>query len=251
MDDKTLRAAIEAELVNGFKGWDFSRITRNGRMQEFPLDWNYETELAPWLKSAGTLLDLGTGGGEFLSRLSGKPERTCATEGYEPNVPLAQARLGPLGIEVRPSQNDLIPFGDGSFDLVINRHESYLPAEVRRVLKTGGVYVTQQVGGMNDADINMRLGAAPSEFASWSLAAALEGLEKEEFSILKSRECMTKTRFFDIGAVAWYLRCIPWQVTDFGVEKYFGRLRLMAAVIEETGYIDFLTHRFLIAARKG
>jgi hypothetical protein len=251
MEDRRLRAELEAELESGFSGWDFSHLTRPGRMCEFPLGWNYETELAPLLAKAGSLLDLGTGGGEFLSRLGGKPPRTCATEGYAPNIPIAQARLAPLGIEVRAAADDLIPFGDESFDLVINRHESYLPAEVRRVLARGGLYVTQQVGGMNDADLNMQLGAEPSEFASWCLSRALDGLEKEGFAIAKSRECMTATRFYDIGAVAWYLKCIPWQVPDFSVGKYFGRLKRMAAAIEAAGYIDFICHRFLVVAEKG
>ena len=36
-----------------------------------------------------------------------------------------------------------MPWGDGEFDLVMNRHESYDLAEVARVLSPGGLFLTQ------------------------------------------------------------------------------------------------------------
>ena len=38
-----------------------------------------------------------------------------------------------------------LPFADNSFDLVLNRHDSYDVNEVRRVLKPGGYFITQDV----------------------------------------------------------------------------------------------------------
>ncbi len=35
----------------------------------------------------------------------------------------------------------------GRFDLILNRHESYHPGEIARVLAPGGTFLTQQVGG--------------------------------------------------------------------------------------------------------
>lgn len=40
---------------------------------------------------------MGTGGGEFLAGLQPLPPHTCATEGYPPNIPIAQQRLKRLG----------------------------------------------------------------------------------------------------------------------------------------------------------
>ncbi len=70
------------------------------------------------------MLDMGTGGGEFLSSLAPFPPYTCATEAYPPNVPIAKARLEPLGIEVfQISEDNFLPIPDNTLDLVINRHE--------------------------------------------------------------------------------------------------------------------------------
>ena len=46
------------------------------------------------------LLDMGTGGGEFLLTLGHPGEHTTVTEGYPPNVQLCRQRLEPLGIQV-------------------------------------------------------------------------------------------------------------------------------------------------------
>jgi 2-polyprenyl-3-methyl-5-hydroxy-6-metoxy-1,4-benzoquinol methylase len=83
-----------------FLGWDFNYLTRNGRMKGFPLRWNYYNEIRDYCSNATSLLDMGTGGGEFLSSLPFLPKDTCATEGYEPNIKEAKKRLKPLGIDV-------------------------------------------------------------------------------------------------------------------------------------------------------
>lgn len=56
-------------------------------------------------------------------------------------------------------------------------------------------------------------------------------------------------RFYDIGAVIYYLKAIPWQIPDFSVEKYKHPLQQMHEHIQCKGYIDFIQHRFLIEAR--
>ena len=82
-----------------FSGWDFSWL--NGRYHEDPPSWNYrDVVLRHLARGVRSLLDMGTGGGEFLSGLAPLPEDTCATEAYAPNVPIARARLEPLGVQV-------------------------------------------------------------------------------------------------------------------------------------------------------
>ena len=43
-----------------------------------------------YLSPESRLLDIDTGGGEFLLSLNHPPENTSATEGYPPNVSLCQ-----------------------------------------------------------------------------------------------------------------------------------------------------------------
>ena len=54
------------------------------------------------------------------------------------NAPVARDRLRPLGAEVVRADSLRLPFGDASFDLVLDRHEALEPAEVARVLQPGG-----------------------------------------------------------------------------------------------------------------
>ncbi|MFW5998624.1 MAG: hypothetical protein ACOC4G_03420 [Bacillota bacterium] len=78
------------DMETEFEGWDFSYLNHSGRMQTSPLTWNYYNIIKDYCKKAKSLLDMGTGGGEFLSSLSFIPEDTCATEGYEPNIYIAR-----------------------------------------------------------------------------------------------------------------------------------------------------------------
>ena len=156
--DRRFLEWLRAEEAVPFKGWDFSHL--QGRMIEEQLPWDYARIVLDALPAAEALLDMGTGGGEFLNDLRPLPPYTRATEGYAPNIRLARERLEPLGVKVYEVEDDTrLPFGDAEFDLVINRHESYEPAEVRRILHPGGRFVTQQVGGQNNTDLNALLGA--------------------------------------------------------------------------------------------
>src|SRR5579859_747197 len=100
MQNRELFDFLMAEAAYPFEGWNFSHITKTDRMAEAPLSWSYASKLLIRLRKAQSLLDMGTGGGEFLSSLQPLPPLTCATEGYAPNVPVARQRLAPLGVQV-------------------------------------------------------------------------------------------------------------------------------------------------------
>jgi hypothetical protein len=176
MQNSELFDLLVADANHPFAGWDFSHISATGRMAEAPLSWSYASKLLIPLRRAQSLLDMGTGGGEFLSSLQPLPPLTCTTEGYTPNISLARQRLEPLGIKV------------------------------------------YEVG----EDLNALMRA-------------------EEHPIM---------RFFDVGAIVYYLKAIPWQIPDFSVEGYFDKLVEIHNLIEQRGYIDFHMDRFLIIAEK-
>lgn len=220
-------------------------------MVESPLSWNYYNEIRKYFEASKSLLDMGTGGGEFLSELTNLPAKTSATEGYKPNLEIARKHLAPLGIEVYGIEDDdNIPFKDEEFSLIINRHESYSEKEVRRILEKTGYFITQQVGGCNDKELNILLNAKPPKHVEWNLDQAVQKLSKYEFEIIKAKEDKVKTRFYDIGAIIYYLKAIPWQIPDFSVANYHDRLRYIDSLIAKQGYIDITCHRFIIVARK-
>ncbi|MBR4394300.1 MAG: class I SAM-dependent methyltransferase, partial [Oscillospiraceae bacterium] len=147
MTAEELKAIWKGEEDCAFiKGWDFSHI-RGRYEEENRLPWDYEAIIRSTLKDEMKLLDYDTGGGAFLLSLGHPYENTAATEGYPPNVELCRKKLLPLGIELRECKDAThIPFDDGSFDIIINRHGDFYPPEIRRLLKPDGLFITQQVG---------------------------------------------------------------------------------------------------------
>jgi len=251
-DSAALRAWLEAEVARPFSGWDFSAL--QGRWRESPLPIDYHSTVRVAIPHSATLLDMGTGGGEFLGGLAPLPPVTCATEGYPPNLPIARARLAPLGVTVLPVAEDdpgPLPFADAAFDLIINRHEYYDPREVWRILRPGGRFITQQVGGENYVDLPRVLGAPGNHtFASWHLAVARAELAVVGFTIMRAVEAFPSLYFYDVGALAYYLTAIPWEVPGFTVGRYFPRLQALQRECEEAGKIAIRQHRFLLVGER-
>jgi SAM-dependent methyltransferase len=197
-----------------------------------------------------------TGGGEFLAGLlkdAALPQLTCATEGYPPNLPVAKARLEPLCVRVTQHiSDDELPFEDAQFDLVINRHESYSPREVRRILKLGGTFLTQQVGASDCIRLNELLQEnAHLSYAHWTLDFARRELEAAGMYVTLAQEEFPRTWFKDIGAVVYYLKVIPWQIPEFDLPSFRSRLFSMDQVMQTEGGLHLTSHRFILIARNG
>ena len=250
MDAEKLLAYWKSEEAHAMEGWDFSCI--EGRYKSDPLPWDYRKIVQKYRKMTDVLLDMGTGGGEFLLSLSHPYSRTTVTEAYPPNVRLCRERLEPLGITVVQADCEgLLPFPDGTFDLVLNRHESFFLPEVHRILRPGGIFVTQQVGGMNNHDLSaLLMGSFTPNFPDHRLDTYLPVLRALGFEILRADESFGKMRFFDSGALAWYAKIIQWEFPGFSAEHCFDGLMRCHREILDRGYVSGTEHRFLIAARK-
>ncbi|HBO7459756.1 TPA: class I SAM-dependent methyltransferase, partial [Pseudomonas aeruginosa] len=79
------------------RGWEYDY---GGRIRLEPPPWDFPGRMLERCRAAASLLDMGTGGGEWLSRLPYRPPLTVATEGWAPNLEIARGRLEPLGIRV-------------------------------------------------------------------------------------------------------------------------------------------------------
>ncbi|MEK1833604.1 hypothetical protein AAAC51_45795 [Priestia megaterium] len=118
----------------------------------------------------------GYWGGEFLLSLNHPYEKTSVTEGWQPNIELLKMKLVPLGIKLAPiGDDDIIDYVDNSFDIIINRHESFNVEEIKRVLKPNGVFITQQVGGENGNRLsNMLIPSFQPKYATLNLKILYE-----------------------------------------------------------------------------
>lgn len=232
-------------------GWDFSHI--QGRFEEEKdLPWNYREIVRRYLKDEMKILDYDTGGGEFLLSLKHPFQRTAATEGYLPNVELCRKTLLPLGIDFKPCDNPAdIPFEDESFDMIINRHGSFDAKELARLLKKGGIFVTEQVGEDNDRDLVERvLPDTEKPFPHLNLKEQKQVFEEAGFEIVEGEEAYRPIKFYDVGAFVWFARIIEWEFPDFSVDRCFERLLELQKVMEDVGRIEGTIHRYLIVARK-
>lgn len=238
------------EINQNFQGWDFSYI--NNRLVESVKPWSYHSIIIPYVLESKILLDMGTGGGEFLSKLP-FPNDTFATECFQPNISLAKDRLEPLGIKVVALEEpNKLPFSNEKFDLIINRHEYYEESEVYRILQPNGLFITQQVGCDDCREINTLLNAPePEDYdPNWTVGFLAERLILEGFQILVQNSCKYVTRIFDIGALIYFLKAIPWQILDFNIQEYKSKLYEIHKTIEKEGFIDITSQRYIIVANK-
>ncbi len=250
MNYTKFKAEWKKEESYDFKGWDFSHL--NGRWKNEELSWQYTDIVKTYVKNNYSLLDMGTGGGEFLLSLNHPYHLTYATEGYLPNFELCKKKLLPLGITVEyVNSNNILNFDSNKFDIVINRHEEFDLSEVTRVLKSGGYFITQQVGGKNGNDLsNKVLGEFTPLFVNHHLANYLAALKQFKYQILFSNEMFPKIMFYDVGALVYYAKIIEWEFPNFSVEKHFKNLCNCQMEIEENGFVLGTEHRFIIVCRK-
>ena len=239
------------ENIAHIHGWDFSHIA--GRYtEEEDLPWDYRETILRYLKRSMRILDIDTGGGEFLLSLNHPYENTAATEGYPPNVELCKYVLLPLGIDFRPGDGTKeLSFENGSFDMVINRHGDFNAAEIHRILKSGGLFITQQVGAENDRElVELLCGETELSFPEQYLDITSRKFRDAGFEILDSQECFRPIKFFDVGALVWFARIIEWEFPDFSVETCVDRLLKAQQILEQNGCIEGKIHRFLLVAQK-
>lgn len=240
--------------AHSFKGWDFSYL--DNRWSHDKLPWDYRGIVLSYLKPNHQLLDMGTGGGEFLLTLQHPYHQTSVTEAWVPNLELCKKRLEPLGITVKQvidnkgQNSELIPYNDNSFDIIINRHESYNIEEVNRVLKPQGVFITQQVGGQNNISLSKSIISDfqplyPDLNLSNALNEVTEGLD-----VIYSNEAYPLVHFYDVGAIVYFAKIIQWEFPGFSVEKNREQLLSLQESLTKYGSIQSHEHRFIIVIQK-
>ncbi|HET7325787.1 MAG TPA: class I SAM-dependent methyltransferase [Nocardioidaceae bacterium] len=226
MDEDGLLDLWRCEHQRPVKGWDFSEL--DGRHLEQQPPWSYDALARSALTGATSALDMGTGGGEVLCRLvDALPEDTVATEGWPPNLPAARKSLAPLGIEVveyDAERDAAMPFDDGRFDVVLNRHEAYRAAEVLRILRPNGRFLTQQVDG-RDFEETQEIFGGQSAWAHITLDNLRAEAVEAGFEIEEAQEWQGNATFADVATLVRYFAFVPWEVPeDFTVDRYAEQL---------------------------
>jgi hypothetical protein len=245
--DELLREAEEAPVG----GWDFGWL--EGRAVEERPTWHYFDQVASRAAACSSLLEVEAGVGRMIGSLPVLPRLAVATEGFPPSVIEAAPRLRARGVPLvitAPARPGL-PFAPGTFELVVSRHpvEPWWQ-EIERVLSCGGSYFAQHVGPDSLRSLSeFLMGPLPEERkrdpAVERRAAEVAGL------VVRAQEVeRPRTAFFDVGAVVYLLRVVPWIVPDFDVATYRDRLLDLHELIERTGQFETAASRVLIDAVK-
>jgi SAM-dependent methyltransferase len=260
---------ITEALQAPFSGWDFSWLKGRRVEAEGPhAKLDYERRAREVVSRATAVLDLGTGGGELLARLAPFPPIAIATEAYPPNVVVAARRLAPLGVKVVCTDGGChdsrgpqprnrwpqrrLPFADATFDLVLISSVSFSPREVSRVLKSGGTLLTWQAGtGKDGPELVDLLEGTPPEWSlpenRWDIDATLA-----EAGLLTGEQLAYQgsSTYCDIGAVVYYLKAVPWAITDFDVDRYRERLYKLHLRMKAEGGLTLIGVHRLFEVRK-
>ena len=235
-------ALLAAARAHPFTGWDFSWL--GARMRSNDRGTTRRSCSMP-RASSPDLLDLGTGGGEWLGELpaAARRGRSRPKRGRR-TLPGAARNLRAIGVPVvqdegaadneRQADADAdprgrLPFRTGVFRLIVNRHEAFVGSEVARVLAPNGTFVTQQVDNGNLDDLYQlleRTARAPT-LPSW-LPLAVEQVRGSGPRDRRRRARGMETyRFADVGALAWYVAAVGPQHpewADFTIDRYYDDL---------------------------
>jgi hypothetical protein len=122
--------------------------------------------------------------------------------------------------------------------------------EVRRVLRPGGAYLSQQVGAGSVRELtDVMMGPQPVS-PSRSPMAAVADAEAAGLEVIDLRQEALRMEFHDIAAVVCFLRKVIWIVPGFTVDAYRDPLLKLHDFIERHGPFVAYAQRFLIQARR-
>ncbi|GAA1274784.1 class I SAM-dependent methyltransferase [Saccharothrix xinjiangensis] len=232
------------------EGWDFSWF--DGRATEQRPSWGYSGLLAGRMARARAALDVQTGGGEVLASVPTAPPVLAATESWPPNLAIARRNLAGLGATVVQVEDTAdLPFPDDHFDLVVSRHPVTTRwDEVRRVLRPGGTYLSQQVGAGSVRELtDLMMGPQPVDPDRSAMRIAGDA-EAAGLEVVDLRQESLRMEFFDIAAVVHFLRKVIWIVPGFTAADHRDRLVELHRFIERHGPFVAHSQRVLVEARE-
>lgn len=234
-----------------FTGWDFSHL--DNRMLEEQAPWSYSTRACDLMHQSSSLLDMGTGGGERLLKLKDHwPGKVVVTEDYPPNIKLATERLSPFQVnvvDVSLTDMDPMPFDDGEFDLVLNRHSGLNSTEVARILASGGTFLTQQIHGLWADDLIAAFDARP-QWPDSTPDKYVPRLQAAGLKVVNLKEWTGRLAFTDVGAIVYYLKAVPWLVQGFSVETHLKHVLQLQDRLDAGEGLIFTARKYLIEAKK-
>lgn len=211
--------------------------------------WDYAGRARELLARSSSVLDLGTGGGEFFAELlRDRQLYAVATEPWPPNVAVAAAHLRTVGAYVVHASSLVLPFRNESFDLVLNRHEELEPTEIARVLAPGGHVLTQQVHHANWRELRQffpRMTDFGPHFERYQTGFRTAGL-----TVTRALLHEIPVAYRNIGEIVYMLTVAPWEIPGFNLEADLDALLALERSLSRPDGIVLTEGRYVIEAYK-
>ena len=242
---------IAAE-VGQRQGWDFSAV----RDARDPVPWEYEDVVRRYLRPADRVLDCGTGGGERFLALRDAYTWGLGVDPDPSMVETARAHAAAADaqhVNFARGRAEALPVGDASVDVVLNRHANVNVAETLRVLRPGGLFLTQQVGLNNLNAICTIMGCGPGgEYAhdpQETIYRLADAFRAQGGTVLAIAEYDVAYYFLDVASLLFLLQGVGIPV-DFDLDTHWPQvLEIVRSSTVPCG-IRSNEHRELLIVRK-
>ncbi len=235
------------------EGWDFRRV----RDDRDPVPWDYVGIVRRYVKPSDRVLDCGTGGGERFLELCGRSAFGIGLDHASEMLRVAkenQVRLGVTHIAWIQGRVEALPCRAASIDLVLNRHANIDTGEILRVLRPGGLFVTQQVGADNLRVICQAFGCGPGGEYDYddkaSVARLARSLTSQGAEVLTMAEYNVPYYLLDVASLLFLLAGVGIP-EDYCLARHWQQV---AQIVQENMTprgIRTNEHRELLVVRKG
>lgn len=144
-----------------------------------------------------------------------------------------------------------LPYPERCIDVVVDRHGGYDAAEVARVLRPGGVFLSDQLAGDDVVDLHAVFGA-PLPRPHLTLDSRADALAELGLDVTRREPWHGPLAFDDVGALVSYLTRVPWRSpADFTVDGYGNTLIYLHMRAPAWGQpLVFTQSRFLVRAER-
>lgn len=239
------------EKVGSEIGWNFS----NMRCLSEDVPWELYEEVTRACKKTDILLDVGTGGGEKVLEIAQRLQFIFGIDISNGMIETARKNLLCSMVEnVRFFVMDAerITFPNEMFNIISCRHSDFSPTENFRLLETGGIFLSQQVGEADKFHLKnfFGRGQAVGVEDGTSMRDDIHRLKAAGFSRIETRE-YDVTEYYERPEDLIFLLTHTPIIENFGSED--GDFEKLDDFIKQNGTdrgIKTNSKRYLIKAEK-
>ena len=224
-------------------GWDFSFMKT---AKQTP-PWTYIEVIKKYLKSSDSVLDVGTGGGEFLTKLSPYFDKAIGIDIDPEMIAVANRNGAGIGNVSFQVMDDNLVSLVGIFDIILCRHAPYNLEAVKKYLKPGGYFITQQVGEKNMGNIKSATGQGTN-----TPSITKSEFTDNGFDIVEFLEYDIDHIVLDIESLVFWLNALDALHADMIGKKITDDVSILNQILD--GNVDdrgFITNeqRYLVVAQ--